>query len=417
MMRMKSVVLTLLVVGVPLLIYFGMRPGARVSKGGQHEPPAASPSLAPPSSGPRSWDGLIEVDPRQREAIGVRLTEVRPQTEPVTLELPGTTTYDPDSEAKIRPRFDTLVRKVHARLGQTVKKGDPLIELYSAQLAEVKASYETKRTQWLFDKHLLEIREALAKQGAVSKQLLAETQNDEMKSRVAYKIARDELLVYGLTEQEIDNVPNEEGSRKAMMTLRSPIDGTVINRDAVPGNLYDTSSVLMVIASLDHFWVWVNVYEGDLRQVQLGQVLEIQFPFLDQHISGKLEYVANEVDPETHAVRVRATIPNSGGALKADMLVRSLLEIPPAPDRTIIPRLALVTTDGASYAFVRRPDQPDKFERRPIRVVQERSDHVVVEGLRAGEEVVTNGALWMAQLYEDRQTVQSGAPPGMEQTR
>jgi cobalt-zinc-cadmium efflux system membrane fusion protein len=331
--------------------------------------------------------------------------------------LPGTTTYDPDSEAKIRPRFDTLVSTVHARLGQTVKKGDPLVELYSAQLAEVKAAYETKRSQWLYDKRLLEIREALVKQGAVSKQVFAETQNEEMKSRVAYKIARDELLVYGLSEAEIEDLPNQEGSRKAMMTLRSPIDGTVINRDAVPGNLYDTTSVLMVIATLDHFWVWVNVYEGDLRAVQVGQVLEIEFPFLNQHLSGKLEYVANEVDPGTHAVRVRATIPNSGGVLKADMLVRSLLEIPPVPDRTIIPRLALVTTDGANYVFVRRPDQPDKFERRSVRVVQERSDHAVVEGPKAGEQVVTNGALWMAQLYEDRETVQSGAPPSTLPTK
>ena len=410
-MRRKAWILLLVSAGMAALIYYGGRAGPLLSQAWRPAHPATSPGAAhtAPGHGPR--DGLIAVDRRQRDAIGVRTEVVRPQTEPITLELPGKTAYDPDSQAKVRPRFDALVSKVHAGLGQAVKKGDSLVELYSAELAKAKTAYETERTQWLYEKGLLDVRGPLAKEGAVSKQLLAETQNEEMKNRLEFKVARDELLLYGLTDAEIEDVPNQDGSRKALMTLRSPIDGTVTSRDAVPGNLYDTTSVLMVIAPLDHLWVWVNVYEGDLGQVRVGQSLEIQFPFLGRDVRGKVDYVASEVDPDSHAVRVRATIPNPGGLLKADMLVRALLEIPPTPGRAVIPRLALVTTDGANYVFVRRPDQPDKFERREIRVVQERSDRVVAEGLRTGEEVVTNGGLWMAQLYEDLQTVQTGAPP------
>src|SRR5262249_1460939 len=155
---------------------------------------------------------------------------------------------------------------------------------------------------------------------------------------------------------------------------------------------------------LEHLWVWVNVFEIDQGKVAVGQTIEIQFPFLAQRITGKVDYVAPEVSRETRAVRVRATIPNPNSQLKSDMLGKAMLEIPPVPGQTVIPRLAMVAISGNEYVFVRRPrpaepksDRPnraDKFERRRIAVAQENTDHVVVaRGLKPGEEVVTNGSL------------------------
>ena len=68
------------------------------------------------------------------------------------------------------------------------------------------------------------------------------------------------------------------------MTRLSPVDGIVIKRDAVPGNLYDNNDVLMVIAPLDHLFVLVNVYEADQARVAMGQEMEIRFPYLDRTI-------------------------------------------------------------------------------------------------------------------------------------
>ncbi len=96
-----------------------------------------------------------------------------------------------------------------------------------------------------------------------------------------------------------------------------------------PQNFYETSTVLMVIAPLDHLWVLVNVYELDQDKVKVGQTLEIQFPFLADKIEGKVQYVASEVSKETRAVKIRASIPNPGARLKSDMLVKAILDIPP----------------------------------------------------------------------------------------
>src|SRR5262249_39175467 len=149
-------------------------------------------------------------------------------------------------------------------------------------------------------------------------------------------------LIEGLGEKVVDPRALGNATDKAKMTLRAKADGIVIKRDVVAGNYYESTDVLMEIAPLDHLWVWVNVYELDQNKVSMGQTMVIQCPFLPQRINGKVDFVASEVSQDTRAVRVRATIPNRDASLKSQMLVTAMLEIPPVPGQTVIPRLAMV---------------------------------------------------------------------------
>jgi cobalt-zinc-cadmium efflux system membrane fusion protein len=375
------------------------------------------------------WDGLVAVDRNKQLAFGLHMATVEAQEKPLKLELSGRTAYDPDTLFKVRPRFDTLVQKVFVTRGTRVKTGDPLVELYSTDLASAKSDFQVKYVQWRHDRNLYDLREKLVQTGAISQQLWVDTQNDEQKSHLDYNLALDKLQVYEVPKDEIDPLlerlrdkgkdinPAHFGdvSEKAKMTLRAKTDGIVIDRQVVPFNFYETGSELMVIAPLDHLWVLANVFELDQDKVQVKQTLEIQFPFLEQTIKGEVQYVANEVSKDTRAVQVRATIPNPEGRLKADMLVKAILDIPPLPGQTVIPRLAMVAINGENFVFVHQGRAtargPDKFERRKIIVAQERIDHVVVKsGLKPGEQVVTNGSLILAQLYEDQRTVDTGRP-------
>jgi cobalt-zinc-cadmium efflux system membrane fusion protein len=96
------------------------------------------------------------------------------------------------------------------------------------------------------------------------------------------------------------------------------------------------------------------------------------------------------------------------------MLVRAILLIPPMPEDTIIPRNALSVINGEYYAFVEKGSagaDADLFERRKLEIEQENTDLVVVKkGLKAGENVVSNGSLILSQMYEDQSTVDSGLP-------
>jgi membrane fusion protein, heavy metal efflux system len=374
------------------------------------------------------WDGLVKLDLEEAKNLGLLVVTVRPQVEPIKLELPGRTAYDPNSLNKVRPRFDTLVEKVLVELGQEVKKGQPLLDLFSTDLAAAKNDFQTAYVQWQHDLSLRILREDLSKRDAIAKQVLTDTRNDENKSRLAVTTARQKLVVYEVPEDQIDplvknlnpaEMPEKDAihsfNDKAKMTRRSPVDGIVVLRDVVPGNLYDTNDVLLVIAPLDHLIVKLNVYEADQAEVKMGQHMEIHFPYLNRTILGTVQYVATEVSKDTRTILIRASIPNVNGELKSDMLVRASLDIPPVNGQTVIPRSAVVVMNGHEYAFVRKSPTKSKdtelFERREIVIAEERSDHVVLaSGAKAGEEVASRGSLILAQLYEDQQTAATGMP-------
>ena len=438
-MLWKLSVAVIIVVGVGGAVYLsGVTRAQVVHLLNSVQPSKESPHTAATAAGTQSlsfhtshddWNGMVSIDKLQAEAIGLRTTTVEAQTKPIKLELTGRTAYDPDTLTKIRPRFDTQVDKVHATLGQRVKKGDVLVELFSTDLAQAKSDFQTKFVQWQHDKRLLDARTELYKRNAISRQLLVDTQNDEKKSFLDFTLSRDKLKVYKVPDDQIDpllqglgdeNVEVKQFGKtedKAKMILLSPADGIVIEREVVPGNFYETSSVLMVIAPLDHLWVWVNVYELDQDKVGVGQTMEIQFPYLDQRIQGRVQYVANEVAKDTRAIKIRAQIPNPDSRLKSDMLVKAILDIPPIPGQTIIPRMAMVSINGLDYVFVTRSKTSGEkgeyqFERRQILVAQEHSDRVVVQsGLKPGEVVATNASLILSQIFEDTRMVETGLPP------
>lgn len=371
--------------------------------------PATEPVLA--VSPPRYRDGQIELEPVQRQTLGIQLATVQAQSEPTRLEISGTLAYDPNFQNQVRPRFTSVVDRVYVNLGQAVKAGDPLVDVFSAELAAAKSDYEKALARWNHDRKELERAEKLfnATPRAMSEREYLSVANDEKVSNAEQKVAADKLIVYGLTPDELQKVPTEVGATKAKMTLRAPADGVVIRKDVVPGNRYDDADVLLVIAQLDHFWVWGNVYPSDASRVRIGQRWVIRSPLLEQDRVCQIESVTSEVANDTKSVRIRSRIDDPDGHLKSSLLVGGYVEIPATAGRTVVPRLALVSIDGGDYVFVARADESTgaaspvhAFQRRSVRVESEYHDRVVIaDGLEPGERVVTQGSLILNQIDEE----------------
>jgi len=367
-----------------------------------------------PDSSPRApWDHKIALSPEQLKGIGVQTVAVKEQTLPTLLRLNGTTDYDPAKLTIVRTQFDSRVDNVLVDLGSVVRPGDPLLELFSTDLAVAKNDYETAVSQHARDKKVLDNKAPLAETNSIPRKELIEAQNDEAKSNLQMKLAKDKLLVFGLSEKEIAEVPNEDGVKKAKMILRSRAAGSVIKRSVVRGNYYDSKDELMQIAPLDHLWVRGNVSELDADKVQVGQKLTVVFPYSSLTIDGQVEYIDKAIDMDTRAAKFRASIPNPEGKLKAAMFVRVLLKVPPKPGQTVIPRGAMISVDRVDYVYVKEPGREDKFERRPIIVAEENNDYVLISdpgpghlGLKPGDEVVATGSLILEQMYEDRVMVE-----------
>ena len=245
---------------------------------------------------------------------------------PDTLKLVGSTDYDPATVTVVRTPFDGRVDKVLVDLGLTVKSGDPLLELFSVDLAEAKSNYEAATVQWLRDKKVLDYKTPLAAANTVPRTELIEVESDEAQSRLKMKLAKDKLLVYGLTEKEIENAKNENGVQKAKMILRSRTNGVMVLRSVVSGNYYTSADSLMTIATLDHLWVRGSVSELDAENVKVGQKLKVIFPPSNRTIDAVVNYIDNAIDAESQSAKFRTTIPNPEGRFKAGMFVRVILE-------------------------------------------------------------------------------------------
>lgn len=368
----------------------------------------AATNAAPPA-------GRLELTEAQIKGIGLNTVAVKEHAEPIILRLPGVTDYDPATLTLVRPVFDCRIEKVLVNVGAAVKVNDPLLEVFSTELAQARSDYETAVSQWTRDKRVLDYKAPLAKTETIPRKEMIEIENDEAKSRLQMKLAKDKLLIYGLTEEEIETSPGGDGIDKARMTLRSRAEGVVIQRSVVAGNYYDAKDELMRIAPLDHLLIRGDVSELDADKVEVGQTLHVIFPYSDQTLAARVAYIDKAIDPDTRAASFRALIPNPDQRFKAGMFVRLLLEIPPATGETLIPRESVISADRLFFVFIKTPGTVGQFERRKIFVGRESSDWVIVAapsadhpGLAVGEEVATTASLILEQVYEN-QLVVTGA--------
>jgi RNA polymerase sigma factor (sigma-70 family) len=225
-------------------------PGAPVAgagpdlKGTEQPGESTEPELGEPASIAALEQRLRALEQRLDELQMPGVTGVR--SRPVTRVL----RFDPETTRKIRPRFECLVEKVDIKVGQTIRKGDPLAELFSIELAAAKNEFLAKTVQWNHDKRLYDLRQKLFGTGAISQQLWIDTQNDEEKSRHELSVARDRLQLCGLSPAEIDAVKDERGDQKARFTLHSTMEGVVIEKAVEAGDLADSKSTLMVIGGV-----------------------------------------------------------------------------------------------------------------------------------------------------------------------
>ena len=161
--------------------------------------------------------------------------------QPYTFQAPH-----PGQESRIRPRFECLVEKVYVKAGQAVKKGDPLVDVFSVELVSAKNDFLTKGVKSKHDQRILDARRKLFATKAISEQVLTDAQNNENKSKLEVQVAREKLKFLGLNDEAIELVGTEDGNQKARLTLRAPVDGAISKIDAEAGNLYDMKSVLLI---------------------------------------------------------------------------------------------------------------------------------------------------------------------------
>jgi membrane fusion protein, heavy metal efflux system len=228
---------------------------------------------------------------------------------------------------------------------------------------------------------------------------LAAAENDMRSSATAVEAAQNRLRILGRTEQEIATF-QEKRQISPDTPIYSPIEGTVVQRKIGPGQYINRGATdpAFVIGDLSTVWLTAFVRETDASYVSVGQ--HISFSVLaapGRNYQARINYVASAFDPATRRLLVRATVENRDGILKPEMFANVTLYSDDASskvDTLGVPRNAVIYEGDVSRVWVARDDQ--SIELRKVKLGLTNAKVVqVLDGVRAGEKVITRGSLFI----------------------
>jgi membrane fusion protein, heavy metal efflux system len=348
--------------------------------------------------------GMVELPIAQLDAAGIKVETLQPAAVREQVEVPATIRPNLDRVAHVAPRIPARIAAVHAQLGQQVRAGQVLAVLDSVEVGESHSAYLQARSELALASSGFERAERLHAEQIVSDKDRIRARTDYERARAAFRAAEDRLRLYDVT-------PAADAEARAVSTfpLRSAFAGTVIEKHAIIGEQATPETPAFTIADLSVLWVEASLAERDLGRVSRGAKAELRVAaWPDAVFEGVVAHVGDLLDKETRTVPVRIEVRNPDRRLKPGMFATVLVQGAATATQLTAPTQAVVLVDDRSTLFVAlaKADEPDQahFEPRTVRIGAERSGRVaILEGVAAGERIVTSGAYELkARLLKSR---------------
>ncbi len=339
--------------------------------------------------------GTIQITPERQQLIGVKIGTVETRPLEKVIRAVGTIDYDEKRIAMVSVKVGGWIEDLYVDFtGRYVRKGEPLLTIYSPELVSTEEEYLTA----------LEAKKSLAKSSfpevASSGDALVEA-------------ARRRLKLWDVTDEEIRKL-EEGGKAKRTLTFYAPLSGFVMEKSVYKGMNVMPGTTLYKLADLSVVWLYADIYESELPYIRLGQEAAIQLTALPgETFRGKSIYINPFLDPTTRTARVRFAFSNPHGKLKPEMYATVEIKVP-LGQKLAVPTGAVIDTGTRQVAIV------DKgagfFEPREIKVGAKTEDYYeVIKGLKAGERVVTSANFLVDSESQLKEALGGMAGmPGME---
>jgi RND family efflux transporter MFP subunit len=226
----------------------------------------------------------------------------------------------------------------------------------------------------------------------------------------AEHLAEEARAALGAAQSRLDQfrrVERTAGRAESTVQLRSPLSGTITRIDVAPGAFVEAGVSLWRVTDLTQLWLEAYVPEFDATRLPAAGAVSFTVDGSAERIElaeDNLVAISRVIDPQARTLSVLYALDNAGARFAVGAYCRVYLVN--GPERTVVavPEAALVDDSGVSVAFVQT--EGESFERRPVRLgIRDAGFVEVVQGLSAGEHVVTRGA-WSVKL-----AASSGAVP------
>ena len=324
-------------------------------------------------------EGVVELSPEQMRTAGVKVETVQKAPVASVLIAPGEVMLNAYRTSRVAPRIEAQIVRRHARLGDHVRKSDPLVTLSSVALAEAQGELLVADREWRRVKKL-------------GRKVVSERRYIE--AQVARQQAYAKAQAYGMSDQQITRLLRGDKSTPANgeLELLSPQDGTVIEDDFIVGELAEPGRVLFTITDENHLWVDARLNARDANRVRIGAPARIQAG--DEWLQGKVIQTRHALDETTRTLSLRIEIDNPDDKLHPGEFVTVQIETSDSEQAIAVPVSAVMRSpDGDWQLFVE--EAPGRFEGREVEVVRNAGERLVIEGIEPGTRIVTHGAFFI----------------------
>jgi Cu(I)/Ag(I) efflux system membrane fusion protein len=322
------------------------------------------------SMGGMSTDGSIRLAPGEVATFGITFgsAEVRPLTK--RIRTVGLVEFDETRMAYVSPKFGGWVERLYVDFtGESVRKGQPLLEVYSPELVTAQ------------EELLLAARMAESVGDS-------EVENVAAGARDLLESARRRLLYWDISDAQIRRLL-ETGEVRKTLTLYAPVSGIVMEKAVFEGQAFQAGKNLYMIADLSEVWVNAEVFEADAALVREGMPAAVTIAALPgRTFSGRIEYVYPTLEDRTRSMRARIALPNPGGAIKPGMY--ATVQVASEQGQTLtVPASAVLYSGERAVAFVDMG--VGELMPHELTLGTRGEEYVeVLEGLEPGQRVVTS---------------------------
>jgi len=344
-------------------------------------------------------EGLTAISIPKEKATIIGLTFDEVKLREIFREIRTTAKIVPDERRihKITTKISGWVEKLYInQTGQYVKKGDPILTIYSPELLAAGEEY-------------LSAVKAYEKSTNISDSKLSNILRDLV------EIAKQKLLLLDVSEEQIEKI-RTTGKVEKNFTLYSPVSGYVTEKMVVQGQRVMMNEPLMVVADLSNLWAEIDIYEPDIPFVKIGMPAKLYLSYLPgKEFKGRVNFIYPSLNPETRTLKVRLEIPNSGLLLKPEMYAEAILKYS-IGKKLSVPDTAVIRSGIKDYVFVKGEDEHIIPKEVKIGLRSGDNYYEVLSGLEKGDLVVTSANFLIDSESSLKSALQSVTGTGSSKT-
>jgi len=324
-------------------------------------------------------EAVAELGDAQISMAGIEIIQVKPTAVTDLVIAPGEVKLNAYRTTRVTPRVVAQIIERKAKLGEHVRKGQPLVTLSSVEMAQAQGALLVADREWRRVRKL-------------GRQVVSERRYIE--AQVARQQARGKVLAYGMTKAQTNDLlkQGKASSATGSFELLSPQDGTVISDDFIVGELAEPGRLLFAITDESVLWVEARLTPEQAGLVEVGLTVTIKTRNLD--LPGKVIQAKHALDESTRRLSIRIEVDNPDDRLHPGLFVTAEIQSKQRGLAITVPVSAVLRSpDGDWQVFVE--EKPGRYEPKEVEIKRTVGDRMVVEGLTEGERIVSKGAFFI----------------------